>query len=600
MQKVVIADPRKEFLADVTTRVILEDRNVEILGTTTSIEQLNAYIADRNPEAVIVHASILEEQENWEYAGCVVVGYASNKNELSQVENKGLPSYGVVKNAKTLLDKIEGPIPPIPSPQVSITDINGEAEQEIDVSQLRNQQTSIPTTDEPVVDSAPGHTVQAQPVQMAPETQYNKQLISSPPPVQSNNPYSQSQPQPNYPQNGQPVYPPYQMNGQAPYQPGSVPYPPQPVFNPQTQRWEYPPYFYQNAPSISNPQTETANTRAQNQWGDTHNTTPSYAPNAAPSETNAPQKPLKTEAYYGQNTAEQRFNRDFHPPKPKTVVAAVYAAKGGVGKTTIATQTAVCLALTSAGRNKYRVCIVDYNIDFGDVRMTLGFSDSGVDMYPWVLDIKDRIKNGEKPEDIQYSRKEIESYLQVLNKIGLYGLCAPKTHQESMGVESDELEIMLRNIIQNGEFDFVICDTGNNTRDSSIIALQMADYVLLVATQDVTTAACNSSVIEALDRFGFDLGKVRLIINNIMSVKYTGLYAEEVERYFSKYPCIAHIQHSLDVVKSNNLNEPIVLKPNHPVTKEFRKIVRFLTGEEEKEESQPEKKKRFGLFNRRR
>lgn len=184
-----------------------------------------------------------------------------------------------------------------------------------------------------------------------------------------------------------------------------------------------------------------------------------------------------------------------------------------------------------------------------------------------------------------------------MNRIGLYVLCAPNSHQESMAIESVELEIMLRNITKKGGFDFVVCDTGNNTRDSSIIALEAADYVLLVATQDVTAASCNASVIEALDRFGLDLHKVRLIVNNILSVKYTGINVESVESYFSQYPCIARIRHNLDIVKSNNLNEPIVLQANHEVTKEFRKIVAFLTGTDESEQ---EEKKGFRIFRRNR
>ena len=40
----------------------------------------------------------------------------------------------------------------------------------------------------------------------------------------------------------------------------------------------------------------------------------------------------------------------------------------GVGKTTLSCELATYLALTSNGRNRYKVCIADFNIDFGDVK----------------------------------------------------------------------------------------------------------------------------------------------------------------------------------------------------------------------------------------
>lgn len=199
----------------------------------------------------------------------------------------------------------------------------------------------------------------------------------------------------------------------------------------------------------------------------------------------------------------------------------------------------------------------------------------------WAMDIRDRIQNGEKPEDIQYSKKEIESYLQIADKIGLYALCAPNTHEESMDIGQNELEVMLRNLIHNGGFDYVVCDTGNNTRDSSFCALEMADHVFLVVTQDVNAASCNKSVLETFGAIGFDMSKISLIINKIMPVKYTGVQPKDIEDYFEKYPCVARVKNDMDLIKTNNLSEPIVLQPNHDVTKELRKIIAFLTGDKE-------------------
>ena len=65
----------------------------------------------------------------------------------------------------------------------------------------------------------------------------------------------------------------------------------------------------------------------------------------------------------------------------------------------------------------------------------------------------------------------------------------------------------------------MVCDTGNNTRDCSIISLEKADEVLLVVTQDVNTANCNSSFLSTMRKVGFDMNKIRLVINKAPSGK---------------------------------------------------------------------------------
>ena len=261
----------------------------------------------------------------------------------------------------------------------------------------------------------------------------------------------------------------------------------------------------------------------------------------------------------------------------RTRVVTVYAAKGGVGKTSIATELAVCLALTNNGRRNFRVCIVDYNIDFGDVASTLELNETGANMTYWASEIREMLENGKEAAEIQFTRKEMESnYLQQMPQTGLYALVAPIMHEDSMFIKSAELQVMLDNIVQNGQFDYVICDTGNNTRDSSVIAIDKADYILLVATQDVTTANCNASVLRTLHDTGFDTNKVRLVVNCVMSSRETGISVQEVEETFP-YECICRIKRTPDVIRANNLGRPLVYNPKHEYTKQIQRIVRFIT-----------------------
>lgn len=288
------------------------------------------------------------------------------------------------------------------------------------------------------------------------------------------------------------------------------------------------------------------------------------------------------------------------PEKIKTITATVYAAKGGVGKTSISAETAYCLACTNNGRRNLRVCVVDYNIDFGDIASTLELDEKGNNMVLWAAEIQEKLDAGKEPDDISFTKHEMENYYlqRVNNKLQLYALVAPIAHEDSMNISSEALDVMLRNIIDNGEFDFVICDTGNNTRDASVIALSRSDNILLVATQDVTTANCNSAMIRTMRQVTingrpFDQNKIKLVINNIISSREAGISVEEVEETFP-YECIARIKRTPDIIKANNFGKPLVQNPKHEYSKQIFKIVQYLTSGEIVDEPAQEKK---GLFS---
>lgn len=288
--------------------------------------------------------------------------------------------------------------------------------------------------------------------------------------------------------------------------------------------------------------------------------------------------------------------------KHKCEIVTVYAAKGGVGKTTISTSIAVLLAMTSTDRRRTKVCIVDYNIDFGDVRPTLGFSSKGVNLMTWAKDIDYRIEEeGADPETLNYTQEEIETkFLQkkVFNKmvygqnVELYGLIAPIAHEDSMDVSGNAIDVMIRNLKENGDFDYIICDTGNNTRDSTFTALEEADKILLINTQDVTTVSCNDSFIKTMEQFeDFDMSKIYLVINRIVPAKSTGVSVKDIEETVP-FPCIARIRSNDNVTLANNKGVPIVFDSGIQFTKEISNIVSIIAKEELT--LQPKKK---GLFS---
>ena len=262
-------------------------------------------------------------------------------------------------------------------------------------------------------------------------------------------------------------------------------------------------------------------------------------------------------------------------------VITVYSAKGGVGKTTLASEIGAYLALTCKKRGRLRCCIIDFNTVFGDVATTLGFDSQGVHMGMWADDIRKRQENNESTE---YTAKEmLDNFIQRKtfdDKTEIYGLIADPSHEKSQKIDDKILFIIIDNVVRNGGFDYVICDTGNDTRPSSILALDFADFVFLVLTQDISTINCNDTFLASIRKIKYDEKRIRVVINNVMSQKDTAVSVQDIQS-FVKYPTAAVIRHHADVIKANNKSVPLVFRSSHEYTKELRNIISIIINDGE-------------------
>lgn len=278
----------------------------------------------------------------------------------------------------------------------------------------------------------------------------------------------------------------------------------------------------------------------------------------------------------------------------KAVTVTVTSTKGGVGKTTVATQLACCMALTSHGRGRFQTCIVDFDVGFGDVCTALDYNMRGKTIEAWVQDIRKRLSGGETGDSVSYTEKEIQDFLQKKEDTGLYALLAPQSHTASLDITSEELQIIMRNLRENAGMDYIIYDTGNDLKDTTLLALEQAEYALLVVTQDISCAHCLDMLIRTLESIKFDCSKIRLVINDIMSAKATGISVAELEESFS-YPCWAKIKHDPSIIRCNNFGKPVVFSASHDMTKQMRNVIRYLNETGEKLQAE---KPRKGLWKR--
>jgi pilus assembly protein CpaE len=230
---------------------------------------------------------------------------------------------------------------------------------------------------------------------------------------------------------------------------------------------------------------------------------------------------------------------------PEGRVVTVFSAKGGCGKSTLATNLAVALA----ENGHQRVCLVDLDLAFGDVGIMLQLNPE--------RGIADAVNSRERI-DTTLVRALLTSYAP-----GVEVLLAPVGPTEAERIGRDIVAQVLA--AARTLADYVVIDTPAHFTEGVLAALDITDVHVLVATPDVPALKNLRIAMDMLDLLGLSKEN-RLVVLNRSDAR-VGLSGADVDRVL-KTPTSAHIPSSRDVPISINRGVPIVLdKPSHPVSK---------------------------------
>ena len=211
----------------------------------------------------------------------------------------------------------------------------------------------------------------------------------------------------------------------------------------------------------------------------------------------------------------------------KCIKIGIFCPKGGVGKSTISKELAIAYAhYGRIGNRKARVCLVDYNLENGDIAVMLGL--------PWNRNIetwvnflqnelsKKQLGNLQDPQTKQFLDMLANNYdyyfiennfLLVHKESGLRILASPS----NIRAKTIENPIYLMHILKSLErfFDVIVIDTLNSITTTTMVALENTDVQLIIANEDSTTLKNVKILLQTFKQINFELSNCYLIANEI-------------------------------------------------------------------------------------
>ncbi|NUP73986.1 MAG: AAA family ATPase, partial [Sinomonas sp.] len=188
-------------------------------------------------------------------------------------------------------------------------------------------------------------------------------------------------------------------------------------------------------------------------------------------------------------------------------VVGVFSPKGGVGKTTLATNIAVGLGKIAP----LSVVIVDLDLQFGDVA-------SGLD-----LDPEHTVTDAVSPAAVQDSLV-LKAFL-TLHPASIYALCAPKDPVEADSISAEQVGRLIRQL--SAQFDYVVVDTAPGLGECTLAALEECTDGIWVTGMDVPGVRGLRSSLDVLGRLGL-MPETRHLVLNMADAK-SGLSVRDVE-----------------------------------------------------------------------
>lgn len=247
-----------------------------------------------------------------------------------------------------------------------------------------------------------------------------------------------------------------------------------------------------------------------------------------------------------------------HDPADARVIA-VFAPKGGVGKTTVAVNLAVALRM----QTRQRVLLLDADAGVGNVTAVIDVPASR-----GLADIADS-----PPED--WENETFDALVVNHEPSGLDVLTWGFEPAEAERIGPDLLIAAVRWARQR--YELVIVDTHPGYDDRTVAMLSIANEILLTVTPEVGPLRNSAQFVELARELGID-DRIRVVANRANH----GLKMRDMESALGRPVLATIVSAGVSAVMAANEGQPLVLRfPKERITADIHRLARIVAGTEE-------------------
>jgi pilus assembly protein CpaE len=258
------------------------------------------------------------------------------------------------------------------------------------------------------------------------------------------------------------------------------------------------------------------------------------------------------------------------PEKGNGRIVTVTSAKGGSGKTVLATNLALLLNRIP----DIKVCLVDADLQFGDVCL--------------VLQLEPRFTMVNAAHELHHLDAELLDSLLTEHPSGLKVLAAPLEPAFADDITTAGLMQMLDALKEN--YDYVVVDTAAMLDELILSLIEKSDDIVMLVDMDLPSVKNAKLALETLRLLKFSTSSVKLVLNR--SNSKAKLDNKEIEGAL-KMEILASIPSDAVVAASVNEGRPVVeTDPKSKVAKGFESVAELIAG------SIPDHQGKSGLFGR--
>lgn len=257
--------------------------------------------------------------------------------------------------------------------------------------------------------------------------------------------------------------------------------------------------------------------------------------------------------------------------KPKII--GIIAVKGGVGKTTIASN----LGATLSNDFNKKVLVIDGNFSAPNLGLHMGIANPEHTIHNILFDnlpIKSAIIDSGFGFDI------------------IPGALLP-TKKQQKKINPYKLTNRLEDIKHN--YDFIIIDSSPNLNEEMLATILSSDNLFVVASPDYPTLSCTLRAIKTAKEKNTNISG--LILNRVYNKQFE-LNHQEINSC-TDIPIVATIKNDIRIAEALSKTTPAVLSsPKKATINEYKKLGGLITGEEiDKQHSQNPLKRAFNKFS---